>query len=111
MEVLETKNNDISVFKISGSLDSNTAPSLEERILEAIDGGANKMIVDFEKLDYISSAGLRVLNKATKKLKRTEGKIILCSMQDYIREVFEIAGFDYFIPIVANMDDAMGQVG
>jgi anti-sigma B factor antagonist len=59
------------------------------------------MIVDFKDLDYISSAGLRVILKTTKALNREEGKIMLCTMQDYVKEVFEIAGFDSFLPIVA----------
>jgi anti-sigma B factor antagonist len=65
------------------------------------------MIIDFKDLDYISSAGLRVILKATKAIKREDGQIMLCSMQDYVKEVFEIAGFDSFLPIVATMDDAL----
>ena len=67
------------------------------------------MIVDFKDLDYISSAGLRVILKATKALNREDGKIMLCSMQDYVKEVFEIAGFDSFLPIVASMDEALNS--
>jgi anti-sigma B factor antagonist len=59
--------------------------------------GAKNMIFDFKELEYISSAGLRVILKATKEMKRTNGMIVLCSMQDYVREVFEIAGFDTFL--------------
>jgi anti-sigma B factor antagonist len=109
MDIAVNNNQDVTIFKLQGSLDSNTSPDFEEKILESIGGGANKLVVDFEKLDYVSSAGLRVLNKAYKKLKHSDGKIILCSMQDYIREVFEIAGFDYFIPIVGNVDDAIAK--
>ena len=65
------------------------------------------MIIDFKELEYISSAGLRVILKATKALKREEGKMMLCDMQDYVKEVFEIAGFDSFLPIVGSMDDAL----
>lgn len=65
------------------------------------------MIIDFKDLDYISSAGLRVILKATKAIKREDGQIMLCSMQDYVKEVFEIAGFDSFLPIVDTMDDAL----
>ncbi|MFH1292842.1 MAG: STAS domain-containing protein [Pseudomonadota bacterium] len=107
MEIIEKMQNDISIFKLSGRLDSNTSPGFEEKIIDAIGSGSNKMIIDFEDLDYISSAGLRVLNKATKHLKPTEGKLVLCSMQDYIREVFEIAGFDSFLPIVSTCDEAL----
>ena len=65
------------------------------------------MIVDFEDLDYISSAGLRVILKTSKTLKRSEGSIVLCSMQDYVKEVFEIAGFDVFLSIATKMNDAL----
>lgn len=109
MEVSQKKQDDIAVFSISGSLDSNTAPGFEEKLMNAIGEGQNKIVVDFKDLDYISSAGLRVLNKATKKLKHSDGKIVLCSMQDYIKEVFEIAGFDYFITIVPGLEDAYGK--
>lgn len=65
------------------------------------------MVIDFQDLDYISSAGLRVILKTTKDLKRVDGKIILYSMQDYVREVFEISGFDTFLPIVPTLDEAL----
>ena len=65
------------------------------------------MIFDFKDLEYISSAGLRVILKATKEMKRTKGLIVLCSVQDYVREVFEIAGFDTFLPIEETFDDAL----
>ena len=73
----------------------------------AISDGSKNMVVDFKDLDYISSAGLRVILKATKAIKREDGRIMLCSMQDYVKEVFEIAGFDSFLPIVATLDDAL----
>ena len=107
MEIIEKKENAICIFKLTGRLDSNTSPALEEKIFEAIGSGSRQMVVDFEDLDYISSAGLRVILKTTKALKRSDGKIILCSMQDYVREVFEIAGFDSFLPIAGKLDDAL----
>lgn len=110
MEIIESKENDIEIFKLNGRLDSNTSPGLEEKIFNAIENGAINLILDFEDLDYISSAGLRVILKATKNLKRSEGIIVLCSMQDYVKEVFEIAGFDSFLPIAANMGDALKMI-
>ena len=107
MEIIERTHEDISIFSLKGRLDSNTSPGLEEKIFDAIQNGSSKMILDFEALDYISSAGLRVINKTTKQLKNNEGQLILCSMQDYIKEVFEITGFDSFLPIVSNCDEAL----
>ncbi|MBW1835521.1 MAG: STAS domain-containing protein [Deltaproteobacteria bacterium] len=107
MEIIEKEENGISIFKLSGRLDSNTSPGFEEKIVQAINNGAKEMVVDFQDLDYISSAGLRVILKTTKDLKRVDGKIILYSMQDYVREVFEISGFDTFLPIVPTLDEAL----
>jgi anti-sigma B factor antagonist len=109
MEIVETQKDDISIMKILGRLDSNTSPDLEEKIGAAVDNGALKLVLDFESLEYISSAGLRVILKTTKSLKRSEGKLILCAMQDYVKEVFEISGFDTFLPIVATLDDAVSS--
>ena len=107
MEIIEEKHEAISIFKLNGRLDSNTSQGFEKKIFDAISDGSKNMIVDFKDLDYISSAGLRVILKATKALNREEGKIMLCSMQGYVKEVFEIAGFDSFLAIVGTMDEAL----
>ena len=109
MEIIEKKNNDIAIFEPVGRLDSNTSPELEKKIVKAIENGSTKMIIDFKSLDYISSAGLRVINKTIKQLKNNSGNLVLCSMQDYIKEVFEITGFDSFLPIVSTYDEAVAK--
>ena len=106
MEIVELKEGGVNTFKLLGRLDSNTSQSFEKRLMDAISDGAKNVIIDFKELDYISSAGLRVILKATKTIKRQDGKIMLCSMQDYVKEVFEIAGFDSFLPIVPTLEDA-----
>ncbi len=109
MDIIEKRLNEIIIFKLNGNLNSNTSPELEDKIFEAIKNESKNMILDFEDLDYISSAGLRVIMKTAKNLKQSEGMIVLCSMQDYVKEVFEIAGFDAYLPIFSNMDDALNQ--
>lgn len=110
MEIVEEKREAHYVFKLNGRLDSNTSPEFEDKIFKAIDSGNVRLIVDCGQLDYITSAGLRVLNKSAKRLKREEGKIVLCDMEDYVREVFEIAGFDTFLPIVSTLADAQSRI-
>lgn len=110
MDITETKHDDYSVFRLNGRLDSNTAMGFEQKLFECIENGTQRLILDFEELDYISSAGLRVILKATKNLKSAEGKLVLCSMQDYVKEVFEISGFDSFLPIEASLDEAIKTV-
>ncbi|MGD8370498.1 MAG: STAS domain-containing protein [Syntrophobacterales bacterium] len=109
MEVIEKQQNGICILGLLGRLDSNTSPDFEKKIFEVIDDGTTSVVVDFEGLDYISSAGLRVLLKAAKEIKRSQGKIVLSSMKEYIREVFEIAGFVSLFPIVSSVDDAMNE--
>ena len=110
MEIIEKKQNDISIFEVSGRLDSNTSPAFEEKLFDAIEKGSKKVIVDFGALDYISSAGLRVILKATKTLKGSDGIFVLCSLKDYVNEVFEISGFDSYLPIASTMDEALSRM-
>jgi anti-sigma B factor antagonist len=107
VEIIEEVHNDINIYRLIGRLDSNTSQMLEEKVFQAIFDGSKKIIVDFENLDYISSAGLRVVLKANKALLREDGRVILCSMQNYIREIFKTTGIDNFVPILDTMDQAL----
>jgi anti-sigma B factor antagonist len=107
VEIIEENQGGINIYKINGQLNSNTSQGLEDKLIRAIDGGSKSMIIDFKNLDYISSAGLRVILKAIKALKREDGKIMLCDMQDYVKEVFEISGLDSLMPIFGSMGDAL----
>ena len=106
MQITEEKQKEIRVIALEGRLDSTTAPALEERVDEAILRGENQLILDFARLQYISSAGLRVIVKTVKELAPRNGRLVLCSMVDYIREVFEVAGFTSFLPIARDRDQA-----
>ncbi|MCX6152484.1 MAG: STAS domain-containing protein [Ignavibacteriales bacterium] len=110
MEIVESKKNDILILEIHGKLDSNTSTPLEQKLIAEIDGGTLKIVIECSKMDYISSAGLRVLLVGAKKLKNANGKIILCSLQDYIKEVFEIAGFTAIFPIYPDLSAALNQL-
>jgi len=110
MEIVEQQQENHYLFKLNGRLDSNTSPDFEKKIFDAIESGQVSLIIDCGQLDYITSAGLRVLNKTAKRLKREQGAIVLCAMEDYVREVFEIAGFDTFLPIVATLTDAETRI-
>ena len=110
MEIIETKQDEILIFKLKGRLDSKTSPDFEKKIFDAIEDGANSMIVDFEELDYISSAGLRVVLKTTKNLKRSDGRFVLCSMKDYVKEVFEVRAFGPLIPIAESFEAVIKEI-
>ena len=87
-----------------------TSDSLAQQLHRIIDGGERRLVIDFEKLDYVSSTGLRVLLVAAKRLKSADGKIVLSSLKPHILEVFEIAGFKSIFPIYGSTDQASQQI-
>jgi anti-sigma B factor antagonist len=107
VEIIEEVHNGINIYRLIGRLDSNTSQMLEEKVFQAISDGSKKIIVDFENLNYISSAGLSLFLKANKALLREDGRIILCFMQKYVREIFKMTGIDSFVPILDTMDEAL----
>ncbi|MEW6218977.1 MAG: STAS domain-containing protein [Thermodesulfobacteriota bacterium] len=107
MEIIEERQEATHIFHLHGRLDSHTASQLEDRLQGSLHGQTRSLIIDCSDLEYVSSAGLRVILKATKEMQRQEGRLILCAMQDYVREVFDVSGFSTFIPIVPGVTEAL----
>ena len=110
MEISERKVGSVCIVGLNGRLDSGTSDTLAQRLHHLIDGGERRLVIDLEKLDYISSTGLRVLLVAAKRLKAVDGRIVLSSLKPHILEVFEIAGFKSIFPIYGNVDEASQQL-
>jgi anti-anti-sigma factor len=72
-----------------------------------INGGTQRLVVDLSQLDYVSSSGLRVFILAAKRLQTVGGKIVLCSMKDQVRQVFDLAGFSSMLSIYGSRDEAI----
>jgi stage II sporulation protein AA (anti-sigma F factor antagonist) len=72
-----------------------------------INSGTQRLVVDLSQLDYVSSSGLRVFIIAAKRLQTVNGKIVLCSMKDQVRQVFDLAGFSSMLSIHASRDEAI----
>jgi anti-anti-sigma factor len=111
MSVLISRNQGVVIAIPSGRLDTNNAPEAEELIVKEIENGQLKIVVDFAKTNYISSAGLRVILKALKLLKQKDGgAIALCNANEQIQEVLEITGFLSMLSSHPSLDDAIGEV-
>jgi anti-sigma B factor antagonist len=107
MEMTERRTEDIVTLSLSGKLDTMAAKAFEEKILAHIDAGDRRFIIDLAQLDYISSSGLRVFLLAAKRLVNGNGKIVLCSLKDPVKEVFDIAGFTSIFSVYASQNEAM----
>ncbi len=97
MKIEKTQNDKQLVVALSGRLDTTTAPQLEEELKNSLDGVA-ELVLDLGALEYISSAGLRVL-LSTYKTMRGKGSMEITNANELVREVFEVTGFSDFLPI------------
>jgi anti-anti-sigma factor len=98
------------IVRPKGRLDSNTGPAFEVELVAIIDAGIERVLLDFSELIYISSAGLRVVLLAAKRMKASNRRFALCSLNAQIAEVFKISGFDAIIDIHPSPDSAMAHL-
>lgn len=97
MEIKKTKNDAVLTLAIQGRIDTTTAPQLEAELKADIDGVA-ELYLDFTGVEYISSAGLRVLLSAQKLMSR-QGKMVLSHVNESVMEVFEVTGFSDILTV------------
>ncbi|HLJ65178.1 MAG TPA: STAS domain-containing protein [Stellaceae bacterium] len=100
----------ILAVRPQGRLDSLSGPAFEKELLAHIEGGCRQMVLDFSGLNYISSAGLRVVLVAAKRMKAAGGKLVLASLNAQIHEVFEISGFNRILEIEADYAAAAARL-
>lgn len=98
------------IVSVSGKLDAVTAADYEKAIGALIDEGKLRLVVDFAELSYISSAGLRVLLSTAKQLKPKGGVAVFASLQDNVREVFEMTGFSAILGIHPSTEAALAAL-
>ena len=91
MNITKSAENDKVTIAITGRLDTNTAPQLEAELKQSLEG-TNKLVLDFTKLEYVSSAGLRVILAAQKRMNK-QGSMVITNVKPTVMEVFEITGF------------------
>jgi anti-anti-sigma factor len=101
---------DVLILRPAGRLDSTSAPELERVVTESLDAHTRRLVFDFSELDYISSAGLRVVLLAGKRLRADGGKMALAGLRTMVREVFEMSGFIQLFPVASTLDEALLQV-
>ncbi len=107
MEITVTVAGEVKVIRIEGRLDTQTSPDAQTQLTQLIDQGETKLVVNFEKLAYISSAGLRILLAAAKQLKGNSGKLRICSLNEVVQEVFDISGFTTILTVTKTEPEAL----
>ena len=98
MNIVKERNNDILNVTLEGRLDTNTAPDLESEFVDKLQN-IKEFILDLKDLDYISSAGLRVILTFHKQMTSQEGKFSILNPKDEVMEIFDMTGFSTFLDI------------
>ncbi len=102
------KRNEIDVVRPAGRIDNATAGVFERAVAEVLDAGSRRLVLDFSRIEYISSAGLRSTLIIGKRMRGVPGgKLVLCSIAPAVHEIFEISGFVSILSICADLDTAL----
>ena len=107
MKISHDENVGVAILRFEGNLDTNTAPEAQDTLDGLVADGTSKVLVDFAALDYISSAGLRVLLATAKKLRGRGGNLRLCGLNETVAEVFEISGFSTIFAVFPSDAEAL----
>jgi len=108
--VIEEDKGDVLVLRIKGRLDAVSSPVTEKKVSDIIDDGKLKIAMDFAGVDYLSSAGMRMLLATTKKLKTLSGQFVVFGVKDNVMDVLKMSGFDHVLQLVASEDEALQQL-
>ncbi|MCK4678852.1 MAG: STAS domain-containing protein [Bacteroidales bacterium] len=109
MELKEQKKKDTIILEVKGRLDTTNYGELEKKLTELFDNNEKNILLNFHELDYVSSAGLRVLLLFLKRAKAENGSLAICDLKKNIEDIFKISGFNTLFEIYDNQNDVLGE--
>ena len=111
MDIAIEQANGVAVMKVSGRLDTISAPEYQEKFQELVAQGERRVAVDSTCLDYVSSAGLRSILIGLKAIKSAGGGLAFFGMPEVVQDVFRMTGFSNLFPILATREEALKELG
>jgi anti-anti-sigma factor len=109
MKLSDERRGDVLIARPEGRIDTNTSEELEKFLASRLDGVPKRLVLDMGAVDYISSAGLRVLLMALKKVKGSGGQLVLAGLNTSVRQIFDLAGFSTMFAIEPDVDRAVAR--
>ena len=107
MEIIQKEGYGITCLKIKGRMGTVVTIETEKSVDKILKGNNYRLLFDLGDLEYLSSYGLRIILNAAKKIKMMGGKIILCSLFENVKEIFDICGFSANIPIADSVESGI----
>ncbi|MBW4666995.1 MAG: STAS domain-containing protein [Cyanomargarita calcarea GSE-NOS-MK-12-04C] len=95
----------VKIFQPNGILDATRSQEFRENISEVLESGAKIVLVDFQNVTFMDSSGLGALVLAFKALRAADTKLVICSINEQIRILFELTGMDKVFEVFINQDD------
>ena len=110
MEIAQERDAGTNVVSPAGRVDGSNSAEFHESLMAALSGDDNRVILDMGGIDYISSAGLRVLLLLAQHLGGSSTPFAVCSLAASVDEVFRISGFNQIITVFGTLDEAKAQL-
>jgi anti-anti-sigma factor len=107
MKIVQLEKEGVICLKIDGRLDAESATEAETTVKGILKEGTQRLLFDLSRMDYISSAGLRVILMAVKELRNKKGKVVLCGLTPYVKEIFDVSNFSSIIPITDSVETGL----
>ena len=101
---------DVRIVPVQGRIDATAAPALATIVRETAAAGAQRIVLDFSAVSFLSSSGLRILLMLARELKTQAGELRLCDLQPAVAEVFEVTGFNQIFTIHASRQEALKEL-
>jgi len=106
-EVQEEQKGEVTLLRFKGRLDAITSPGVEKKVFDCINNGQHNLLFDFSGVEYLSSAGMRMLLSVTKKLKALNGKLVISSVTTNVMDVLKMSGFDHVLDLAQDEDEGL----
>lgn len=107
LKIEEEKKDNKTLVRIEGRLDTSSSPILEKKINNLMEEQKLHLVLDFAGVEYLSSAGMRVLLSATKKVKAKNGGLVIFAVIDEVLEIIKMAGFERILSICDDEEEAL----
>lgn len=110
MEVGERRDGDILILLPVGRIDNDTSPEFQARLLASLTTAAAAVLIDFSRVEYISSAGLRALMMGSRQAKAVKGRLAVAALGPVVKEIFEISRFSLVVQVYETAAEALAAL-
>src|SRR3954466_12032665 len=110
MQLQETQVGPTLILEPEGHLDTAAAMPLEQDVLQRIEDGARRILIDCARLEYVNSSGLKVFLIAAKRLDTLGGRIAFCALAPNVQMIFDMIGFNKILSILATREEALASL-